>query len=332
MTKEEIAAFLQSFDQNTADRRYKLYPIKYHSIWEYYVQSEQSRWSFGELDFGDDVLHLRQGLATADEIKALLNILAFFASSDTYVLDNISNNLQSRLSHIPEVQMAYAAIGFEETIHIQTYNELIQLFTGHDSELCDELFDALDKNGEIKNKYKWFSELVGSDDLCKIIVGQAITEGIFFSSSFAYIFYMRKKGLFPGLCSSNEFISRDEGRHCKFACLLYALMGRPLKKEDVATLIKGGVEMEVEFVKKTLPLDCKILGMSQDSMIQYVQFVADVLAVGLGNDKIFNVGNPFDFMESISLEGKTNFFEKRVSEYRLLESDAMKTFILDADF
>ena len=293
------------------NKRFVLFPIQYDDIWQMYKLAEASFWTAEEIDLETDLTHwetLNEG-----EKHFISHVLAFFAASDGIVNENLAENF-IREVQIPEAKCFYGFQIMVENIHSETYSLLIDTLI-RDEKQKDFLFNALDNIDCVKKKGDWALTWIESDVFAERLVAFAAVEGIFFSGSFCSIFWLKKRGLMPGLSFSNELISRDEGLHCDFACLLYQkYLENKLPKERVTQIITEAVEIEKEFVVDALPV--KLIGMNADLMTQYIEFVADRLLLELGCEKHYNASNPFDFMELISLQGKTNFFEKRVSEYQ----------------
>ena len=291
--------------------RFTMFPLTYQSIWEFYKKAEASFWTAEEVDLSADTKHW-EGL-TDDERHFIKHVLAFFAGSDGIVLENLGVRFMSEVQ-VPEARAFY---GFQiaiENIHSEMYSLLIDCYVKDTAEKT-RLFRAIDTIPAVKKKVDWALRWIGDDSsFAERLVAFAAVEGIFFSGSFCSIFWLKKRGLMPGLTFSNELISRDEGLHCDFACHLYSLLTRKLSQERVHEIIADAVEIEKEFVTESLP--CGLIGMNADLMKQYIEFVADRLLVALEYDKVYRASNPFEFMELISLQGKTNFFEKRVGEYQ----------------
>jgi ribonucleoside-diphosphate reductase beta chain len=269
-----------------------------------------------------------------DERYFVKHILAFFAASDGIVNENLAENFVAEVQYT-EAKFFYGFQIMMENIHSETYSLLIDTYIKDDAEK-DKLFNAIETMDCVKKKAEWALDWIENGSFAERIVPFAAVEGIFFSGSFCSIFWLKKRGLMPGLSFSNELISRDEGMHCDFACLLYNdHIVNKLPNKTLRKIIIDAVEIEKEFICESLPV--RLIGMNSDLMSQYIEFVADRLLVELGTDKEYNVSNPFDFMDMISLQGKTNFFEKRVGEYQkagvLNKSDeSSKSFSLDADF
>ena len=303
------------------DKRFVAFPIQYNDIWEMYKKQVDCFWRAEEIDLSKDLDDWKK--LTADEKHFVSMILAFFAASDGIVLENLASRFMSDV----QVSEARAFYGFQiamENIHSETYSLLIETYINDKLEK-DKLFNALDHFPCIKKKSDWAQKWIKDNrsGFATRLVAFACVEGIFFSGAFSSIFWLKKRGLLPGLTFSNELISRDEALHTEFAVLLYDKMENKLKKSKVHEIIREAVEIETEFICDALP--CRLIGMNSMMMTQYIQFVADRLCVQLGYDKIYNVVNSFDFMDMISLESKTNFFEKRVSEYALADKTVDET-------
>jgi ribonucleoside-diphosphate reductase subunit M2 len=311
------------------DNRFVMFPIKHHDIWEMYKKQVDCFWRAEEIDLSKDGKDW--DTLNADEKHFLSNILAFFAASDGIVLENLATRFMSDV----QLSEARAFYGFQiamENIHSESYSLLIETYIKDDVEK-DKLFHAIENFPCIKKKSDWAQKWINDNrsSFATRLVAFACIEGIFFSGAFCSIYWMKKRGLMPGLTFSNELISRDEALHCEFAVLLYSKLVKKMSKARIHELIKESVEIETEFICEALP--CRLIGMNSIMMTQYIQFVADRLCVQLGYDKIYNVTNPFDWMEMISLQGKTNFFEKRVSDYALADkTKSNDTFELTEDF
>jgi ribonucleoside-diphosphate reductase beta chain len=294
-----------------------------------YKKHEASFWTAEEIDLSDDLKHwenLNQG-----EKHFISNVLAFFAASDGIVNENLAVNFMSEVQ-VPEARCFYGFQIMMENIHSETYALLIDTYVKDPAEK-DRLFHAVDTIPAVKKKADWALRWIENGTFAERLVAFAAVEGIFFSGSFCSIFWLKKRGLMPGLTFSNELISRDEGLHCEFACLLYSMLNQKLSNQEVTQIITDAVEIEKEFVTDALPVS--LIGMNAKLMSQYIEFVADRWLVELGYDKVYNATNPFDFMEMISLQGKTNFFEKRVGDYQksgVLNAVESKAFTLDDDF
>jgi len=310
--------------------RFVLFPIKHDDIWQFYKKAEASFWTAEEIDLSQDMTDWKK--MNDGERHFISHVLAFFAASDGIVNENLANNF------LREVQYAEAKCfyGFQvmmENIHSETYSLLIDSYIQEPKEK-DRLLRAIETIDCVKKKADWALKWIDSDNFVERLISFAAVEGIFFSGSFCSIFWLKKRGLMPGLSFSNELISRDEGLHCDFACLLYSdHIKNKLSQERVYEIILNAVEIEKEFVTVALPVS--LIGMNADLMCQYIEFVADRLLVSLNCKKYYNTVNPFDFMEMISLQGKTNFFEKRVAEYQksgVMSDKESMGFSLDQDF
>lgn len=303
------------------DKRFVAFPVQYNDIWEMYKKQVDCFWRAEEIDLSKDIDDWKK--LTADEKHFVSMILAFFAASDGIVLENLASRFMSDV----QISEARAFYGFQiamENIHSETYSLLIETYINDKLEK-DKLFNALEHFPCIKKKSDWAQKWIKDNrsGFATRLVAFACVEGIFFSGAFSSIFWLKKRGLMPGLTFSNELISRDEALHTEFAVLLYDKLENKLKKSKVHEIIREAVEIETEFICDALP--CRLIGMNSMMMTQYIQFVADRLCVQLGYDKIYNVANSFDFMDMISLESKTNFFEKRVSEYALADKTVDET-------
>lgn len=294
-------------------QRFVLFPIKYHEIWQMYKKAEASFWTAEEIDLGKD-LHDWDNRLNDDERFFISRVLAFFAASDGIVNENLVERFSGEVQ-IPEAKCFYGFQIMMENIHAETYSLLIDTYV-KDPKEATFLFNAIETIPCIKKKADWALKWISDEEsaFAERLVAFAAVEGIFFSGSFASIFWLKKRGLMPGLTFSNELISRDEGMHTDFACLLFSHLSNRPSKKVVESVITEAVAIEKEFLTDALPV--ALLGMNANLMCQYIEFVADRLLVALGNKKVYNSTNPFDFMENISLSGKTNFFEKRVSDYQ----------------
>lgn len=315
---------------NPSSNRFCLFPIKYPELWSLYKQQETSLWKAEEIDIEADSIDWNTKL-NENERNFIKTILAFFSNADTIVNENIFYNFVCQVQ-IPEARAFYGVQTFIEQVHNETYNLLIdRLISNPDEKMA--LFHAIDEIECVKKKTDWAIRWLNSESsFGNKLIAFACVEGIFFSASFCSIFWLKKRGIMPGLSVSNEFISRDEGLHCKFACRLYHLLDPDEKPsaETIKSIIKEAVECEEAFVKEALKIE--LIGINATSMIQYVQFTADYLAGLLGLMPIYNVSNPFEWMEMISLQSKDNFFEKRVSDYRLDMNKKQFSLNLDSDF
>ncbi|QCD79889.1 ribonucleoside-diphosphate reductase small chain A [Vigna unguiculata] len=315
-------------------QRFCMFPIRYKQIWEMYKKAEASFWTAEEVDLSHDVQHWET--LSVSEKHFITHVLAFFAASDGIVLENLAARFLSDVQ-IPEARAFYGFQIAMENIHSEMYSLLLETYI-KDSREKYRLFNAIENLPCVARKAEWaLSWIHSSTSFAERLVAFACVEGIFFSGSFCSIFWLKKRGLMPGLTFSNELISRDEGLHCDFACLLYSLLRKPLSSDRVHKLVNEAVEIETGFVCEALP--CALIGMNSTLMSQYIKFVADRLLVALGYQRKYNVENPFDWMEFISLQGKANFFERRVGDYQKASvmsnlQDAGKNFVfkLDEDF
>ena len=310
--------------------RFVILPINHPKLWEMYKKHEASFWTAEEIDLSGDLQYwanLNDG-----ERYFISHVLAFFAASDGIVNENLAVNFMSEVQ-LPEARCFYGFQIMMENIHSETYALLIDTYIKDPVEKY-RLFHAIETIPAVKRKAEWALRWIKNGSFAERLVAFAAVEGIFFSGSFCSLFWLKKRGLMPGLTFSNELISRDEGLHCEFACQLYSMLSNTLSQEDVHGIIKDAVEIEKEFITEALPV--ALIGMNAKLMQQYIEFVADRWLVELGYDKIFNAANPFDFMEMISLEGKTNFFEKRVGDYQksgvLGAGKEAQAFSLEEDF
>ncbi len=315
--------------------RFVLFPIQHDDIWKFYKKAEASFWTAEEIDLSQDIKDWAQTM-NDDEKHFIKHVLAFFAASDGIVNENLAENFVAEVQYT-EAKFFYGFQIAMENIHSETYSLLIDTYV-KDSKEKDYLFNAIDTMDCVKQKADWALRWIAEGSFAERLIAFAAVEGIFFSGSFCSIFWLKKRSLMPGLSFSNELISRDEGLHCDFACLLYnSHIQNKLSVYTIQGIIVDAVSIEKEFVTDALPV--KLIGMNADLMCQYIEFVADRLLNELECPKIFNATNPFDFMEMISLQGKTNFFEKRVGEYQ--KAGVMKDgdgegktsqFSLDEDF
>jgi ribonucleoside-diphosphate reductase beta chain len=310
--------------------RFVLFPIQNADIWQMYKQAEASFWTAEEIDLSQDQKdweNLNDG-----ERHFISHVLAFFAASDGIVNENLAINFMQEVQS-PEARCFYGFQVMMENIHSETYSLLIDTYIKDPNEK-HYLLNALETVPAVAKKGDWALRWINSDNFAERLIAFAAVEGIFFSGSFCSIFWLKKRGLMPGLTFSNELISRDEGLHCDFACLLYNNhLVNKLPQERVREIICDAVEIEKEFVTDALPVN--LIGMNAKAMGQYIEFVADRLLLSLGLPKVYNATNPFDFMEMISLQGKTNFFEKRVAEYQkagVMSERTENVFSLDEDF
>ena len=313
------------------ENRFVLFPIVHDDIWKFYKEEEASIWTAEEIDLSQDIIDWETKL-NDDERHFIKHVLAFFAASDGIVNENLAENFLSEVQYT-EAKFFYGFQIMMENIHSETYSLLIDTYIKDKAE-ADKLFNAIENFDAIKKKADWALKWIESPSFAERLIAFAAVEGIFFSGSFCSIFWMKKRGLLPGLTFSNELISRDEGLHCDFACMLHNdHIINKVPKERITQIITDALDIEREFIIEALPV--RLIGMNSDLMTQYLEFVTDRLLVELRCGKVYNVENPFDFMDMISLQGKTNFFEKRVSEYQkagVLGKEEDAGFTFDADF
>jgi len=311
--------------------KFVLFPIEHDDIWQFYKKSEASFWTAEEIDLHQDISDWTNKL-NDDERHFVKHVLAFFAASDGIVNENLAENMVNQVQYT-EAKFFYGFQIMMENIHSETYSLLIDSYI-NDNKEKDYLFNAIENMACVKKKADWALRWIDEGNFIENLIAFAAVEGIFFSGSFCSIFWLKKRGLMPGLTFSNELISRDEGMHCDFACLLYNNhIQNKLPKATVEKMIVDAVEIEKEFVSDALPV--RLIGMNSDLMCQYIEFCADRLLMTLGNDKVYNAENPFPWMDMISLQGKTNFFEKRVGDYQKAGVTAdrdKQVFSLDDDF
>jgi ribonucleoside-diphosphate reductase beta chain len=292
--------------------RFVLFPIEHNDLWKMYKQQQACIWTAEEIDLGQDVTDWENKL-NSDEQHFIKHVLAFFAASDGIVNENIAENFVNEVQYT-EAKMFYGFQIMMENIHSETYSLLIDSYI-KDKEEQLHLFHAIDTIPAIQKKAEWAVKWISSESFVERLIAFAAVEGIFFSGSFCSIFWLKKRGLMPGLTFSNELISRDEGMHCDFACHLYNNhIENKLSEKKIQEIICGALEIEKEFILEALPV--RLIGMNSELMAQYLEFVTDRLLTALGCSKVYNSTNPFDFMENIAIQGKTNFFEKRVAEYQ----------------
>lgn len=295
------------------ENRYVMFPIKYHDVWDLYLRSVDCMWKHQDIDLSKDLKDWNA--LNKDEQHFIKMILAFFSSSDGLIIDNLGQRFMNEVQ-VSEIKAFYAFQNFMENVHSTTYSLLIETYV-QDPVEKDNLFRAAQVYPSIQKKSDWAKKWINDNrsNFSTRLIAFAIIEGIFFSSSFAAIFWIKQRNILPGLCLSNEYISRDESLHVDHAVLLYSKLKKRLSKKKFIDIMKEAVLLEIEFITDAVP--CRLIGMNSQLMTQYIQFVADRLCLQLGYDKIYNASNPFHFMELISVEKKTNFFEHRVSEYAL---------------
>jgi ribonucleoside-diphosphate reductase beta chain len=313
------------------DNRFVLFPIKHDQIWKMYKQAEASFWTAEEVDLQPDLADWENKL-NADEKHFIKHVLAFFAASDGIVNENLVLNFMREVQY-PEARCFYGFQVAIENIHAEMYSLLIDTYIKDEKEK-DHLFNALQTLPCVEKKGRWALNWIdNAPTFAHRLIAFAAVEGIFFSGSFCSIYWLKKRGLMPGLTFSNELISRDEGLHCDFACYLYSQLQNKLDPKEIEAIITEAVTFEKEFVTDALPVS--LIGMNATLMSEYIEFVADRLLVSLGNEKVYNTANPFSWMEMISLQGKTNFFEKRVGEYQKAgvgQKKEEKVFAMDEEF
>ncbi|GFR89999.1 ribonucleoside-diphosphate reductase [Elysia marginata] len=292
--------------------RYVLFPIQHHDIWEWYKKQEASFWTAEEIDLQQDISDWQKKL-NDDERYFIKHILAFFAASDGIVNENLAENFVNEVQYT-EAKFFYGFQIMMENIHSEVYSLLIDTYVKEDIEK-KKLFQAIEIFPAIKEKALWAIKWIGSPNFSERLIAFAAVEGIFFSGAFCSIFWLKKRGLMPGLTFSNELISRDEGLHCDFAVHLHSNhLQKPVSKKRITEILTNALDIERKFITESLPVS--LIGMNANLMTQYLEFVTDRLLTELQCEKVYNVSNPFDFMDMINLQGKTNFFEKRVSEYQ----------------
>lgn len=311
--------------------RYVLYPIEYHDIWEKYKTAQAVYWTAEEIDLTRDIIEWET--LSDQEQWFIKHVLAFFAASDGIVNENLGQRFLREIQ-VPEAKSFYAFQIAMENVHAETYALLIDTLIKDPIEKA-KLFDATNTIPTIKKKAEWALKWIESQDASFVqrLLAFACVEGIFFSGSFCSIYWLKERGLMPGLAFSNELISRDEALHTEFAVLLYTKytsQEEKLSQEKVHNMVKEAVELETSFINDAIP--CSIMGMNADMMDKYIKFVSDRLLTQLGYEKLWNAKNPFPFMERISLENKTNFFEKRVAEYSLFTKKKIDDFNTNCDF
>ena len=292
--------------------RFVMFPLKYHDIWEMYKTAEHSFWTAEEIDLASDMVDWNEKLNN-DEKHFIKMVLAFFAASDGIVNENLAENFLKEVQY-PEAKSFYGFQIAMENVHSETYSLLIDTYIKDEKEK-NMLFHAIDNYPSIKEKADWALKWISSESFAERLIAFAAVEGIFFSGSFCSIYWLKKRGLMPGLAFSNELISRDEGLHCKFATLIYnKYIKNKLSEDRIKEIICSAVDIEKVFITESLPVS--LIGMNKELMKQYIEFVADFWLMELGCPKVYGTQNPFDFMDMISIQGKTNFFEKRVGEYQ----------------
>jgi len=315
-------------------RRWVMFPIQHPEVWEMYKKHEASFWTAEEVDLSQDNRDWER--LTEAEQHFVKHVLAFFAASDGIVNENLAQQFSTEVQ-LPEARAFYGFQMAMENIHSETYSLLIEQYIRDPAEK-DQVFNAIQTMPAVEEKARWAIQWMNRESsFAERLVAFAAVEGVLFSGSFCAIYWLKKRGLMPGLTFSNELISRDEGLHTEFACLLYRMLRNPLPEDVVHSILQGAVDAERHFICEAL--SCDLIGMNSELMTRYIEFVADRLLTALGYQKLFGASNPFDWMELISLQGKTNFFEKRVGEYQkagVMSStagqDEGRGFALDADF
>jgi ribonucleoside-diphosphate reductase beta chain len=308
--------------------RFVIFPLKYRDIWEKYKQAQMSNWTAEEIELSPDLVDWDEKL-NDNEKHYIKNVLAFFAASDGIVNENLAENFVKEVQY-PEAKFFYGFQIAMENVHSETYSLLIDTYI-RDTEEKERLFNAIETVPSVKKKAQWALKWIDSASFAERLIAFAAVEGIFFSGSFCAIFWLKKRGLMPGLTFSNELISRDEALHCEFACLLHnKYIQNKVTEERIKEIICEAVEIEKEFITDSLPVS--LIGMNEKLMSQYIEFVADFWLVELGCSKVYNSENPFEFMEMLSLQGKTNFFEKRVGEYQKVSDREVDFDNLSEDF
>ncbi len=314
-----------------AAERFVLFPIEHNDIWGFYRRSVASFWVPEEIDFADDLIDWHEKL-NDDERHFIKHVLAFFAASDGIVNKNLAEDFLNNVQYI-EAKFFYGFQIAVENIHSHTYSLFIDSYI-RDKDEQRYLFNAVTTVPSVKKKAEWALRWISRGSFVERLIAFSVVEGVFFSGSFCSIFWLKSRGLMPGLSFANQLISRDEGMHRDFACLLYRdHIVNKLPEDVVGGIVRDAVDLEKEFITESLPV--RLIGMSAEKMSQYIEYVADHLMVELGLSKLYNVSNPFDFMDMISLEGKTNFFERRVSEYQkagVVTDEQQRDFNLDQNF
>lgn len=306
------------------DSRFVVYPIQYPDIYKYYKKAVGCFWTEEEINLSTDLTDWYK--LTKDERWFLIHIIAFFAGADGIVNENIAFRFYNEIQ-IPEARLFYGFQSTMEGIHGEVYSKIIDTYVADKAEK-NKVLNAIQYFDCVRKKANWCEMYMNSNDsFATRLVAFAVVEGVFFSGAFCSIFWCKKRGILPGLCFSNELISRDEALHCEFAVLLYSKLLNRLSKQEVHKIISDAVNIELEFICEALP--CRLIGMNVSMMSEYVKFVADRLCLQLGYDKIYNAKQPFSFMEMISIESKSNFFEKKVSEYALSTKTAFDETIFD---
>ena len=310
-------------------KRFVLFPIIHNNLYQLYKKAESSFWTVSEIDLSKDLNDWEK--LNNDEQHFIKSIIGFFAGSDGIIMENLASRFMNEIQ-IPEARAFYSYQIFNESIHSETYSLLIDTYIKDNVEK-EHIFNSIENIPSVAKKAAWAYKWIQNKDVsfATRLIGFAIVEGIFFSGSFCAIYWIKKRGLMPGLTFSNELISKDEGMHCEFACALYEMIQNKLEEKTVHQIFKEAVEIEKEFIVDSIK--CNMIGMNSELMKQYIEFVSDRLLVQLGYNKIWNVENPFDFMEMISLRPKSNFFEVRVGEYAKSKiAESSNNFEISGDF
>lgn len=333
--KSELKMIFHSSDEPilnidyTTRRIFLPIPSQWQKFWDMYEQHRDLDWRVGEIDLSADIRDWKK--LTSEEQYFILHVLAFFSASDGIVNESVTFRIYNEVGSA-EIRAFYAFQSHIETIHAHMYSQLIDVYMkDYPIQEREQIFDAIEVYESIGKKGKYALQIIHNDDLsfAHRILYQLIIEGIFFSASFCAIYWLKKSGLMPGLCQSNELIARDEGMHCEFGVHVYLTLKNKLPVEEIQKMFQEAVDIEIDYVKEALPV--KLIGMDSNKMIQYVKFVADHWLVALHCPKLYHEKNPFDWMELISMEGKTNFFEKRVTEYTR-PGNSEKSFVISEDF
>ena len=312
---------------NEEEKRLVLHPIKNKTLWNLYKKQQKSYWTAEEIDFSNDIKDWNQ--LKLEEKHFIKHILAFFAASDTIVNINLIGRFLNDVK-ILEAQVGYTFQAAIENVHSEVYSLMIDTYI-KDPDEKSLILNAVENIDCVKEKANWAQKWTNSDSIfAERLVAFAVVEGVFFSGSFCAIYWLKERNLMPGLTLSNEFIARDEGMHVEWACTLYSMLNKKVDESIVYDIFKDAVAIETKFITESLP--CRLIGMNSENMIKYIKYVADMLLVDLGYNKLYKELNPFDFMENISLEGKTNFFEKRVSEYSKADLSNSSAFELSDNF
>lgn len=312
---------------NDEQKRLVLHPIKNQTLWDLYKKQQKCFWTAEEIDFSKDIKDWNK--LKVEEKHFIKHVLAFFAASDTIVNINLLERFLVDVK-ILEAQVGYTFQAMMENVHSEVYSLMIDTYI-KDKKEKDFLLNAVENIDCVAEKANWAMKWIESEDsFARRLVAFAVVEGVFFSGSFCAIYWLKERNLMPGLTLSNEFIARDEGMHVEWACTLYSMLSNKLDEATVHSIVSEAVDIENKFITESLP--CKLIGMNSENMTQYIKYVADILLVDLGYSKFYKEKNPFDFMENISLEGKGNFFETRVSQYQKADLSTSSVFELSDNF